>query len=178
MSSVLETVDAGEGRQVLIRPAEPKDAQGWIDLMIDVSREGPLTAVEDVQIKKGQLARFFRSGTWVSHQAYLAAAHEDSLVGQLTLRRDFGAYRHLAELGMSVAKDYRRVGIGKALIRGAIKWAEEFGVEKVTLMVFPHNKPALEIYRAMGFVEEGLRKKHAKLSYGYEDLIEMSYFLK
>jgi RimJ/RimL family protein N-acetyltransferase len=178
VSSVLETVDAGEGRQVVIRPAEPGDAQGWIDLMIDVSREGPLTAVEDVQIKKGQLARFFRAGTWVGHQAYLAAAHDDALVGQLTLRRDFGAYKHTAELGMTVAKDYRRRGVGRALIRGAIKWAGDFGVEKITLMVFPHNQPALEIYRAMGFVEEGLRRKHAKLSYGYEDLIEMSYFLE
>lgn len=178
MNPVLETLSAGEGRLVEIRPAEPRDAQGWIDLMKKVAVEGPLIAVEEVQIRKGALARYFRGGTWTARQAYLVAAHDKLVVGQLSLKRDLGIYAHLAELGMSVADAFRGQGIGRALIRAAIRWAETFGVEKLTLMVFPHNERAINVYRSMGFEEEGHRKLHAKLSYGYEDLIEMSYFVK
>jgi putative acetyltransferase len=78
---------------------------------------------------------------------------------------------------MSVSADHRRKGVGAALIGGASEWARWAGVEKLTLMVFPHNEVAIKFYEANGFVREGLRRRHAKMAYGYEDLAEMSLFL-
>jgi RimJ/RimL family protein N-acetyltransferase len=42
----------------------------------------------------------------------------------------------------------------------AVTWAEEAGAHKVTLQVWPHNEAARALYRKVGFVEEGLLRRH------------------
>lgn len=162
------------GNNVEIRPAHPREAGRWIELLSRVAAEGRYIAIERVTTTRRQLARSFRAGTWERNHAAIIAATHSEVVGQLTLFRERGVYGHVAELGMSVAPEHRREGIGTALIEGAFDWAREFAVEKITLNVFPHNARALALYEKMGFVREGLRVRHAKLSYGYEDLIEMA----
>lgn len=160
--------------RVQVRPAEPQDAQGWLDLMRDVAAEGRFTAVERVDVSRRWLAREFRTHAWSYHRAAIAAVAGAEVVGQLTMYRDNGIHRHTAELGMSVAAKFRELGVGTALIDGAFDWCRRFEVEKAYLHVFPHNERAIRLYERMGFEREGLRKRQAKLSYGYEDLILMS----
>ncbi len=170
------TLDAPGGR-IVIRPAEPADAAGWIKLMSDVAAEGRYIAVERVEMTKRSLARNFRLGTWTPARGAIAALEGQAVVGELTLFREHGIHRHTAELGMSVAATHRRIGVGTALIEGALDWARAFDVEKISLHVFPHNERAISLYRKMGFEQEGLRHRQAKLSYGYEDLILMARFV-
>jgi ribosomal protein S18 acetylase RimI-like enzyme len=47
----------------------------------------------------------------------------------------------------------RRQGIGEALIRYAERIAPHYGVESLTLSVLLHNKPAIALYRKLGFRE-------------------------
>jgi RimJ/RimL family protein N-acetyltransferase len=43
----------------------------------------------------------------------------------------------------------------------ALNWARTAGITKVELEVFPHNAPAIALYRKLGFEEEGkLRKRY------------------
>jgi RimJ/RimL family protein N-acetyltransferase len=162
---------------VVVRAAMAKDAQGVIDLLETVASEGRLIALEQVDATRRSMARYLRGAAWAARAAHLVGVAGEEVVGQLSAIRDRGIYGHLAEIGMSVGVKWRRRGIATALIEGAVDWARAFDVEKLTLMVFPHNEPAIALYRKMGFVEEGLRRRHAKMSYGYEDLMEMSLFL-
>jgi RimJ/RimL family protein N-acetyltransferase len=83
-----------------------------------------------------------------------------------------------AELGMLVAAGWRGRGVGSALVAAAIELAHERGVHKVTLGVFPHNAPAIALYRKFGFVEEGRRIKHIRRQSGeLWDLIDMGLLL-
>lgn len=169
------TLVRGLSTEVKLRPAVPADAGGWIDLLEEVAAEGHFIALEQFSMSKRHLARYLRFGAWSNESAAIAAVSEGvRIVGQLTLVRDRGIYKHLAELGMSITASYRGMGLGTAMIEGAFEWARTFGVEKLCLNVFPHNERAIALYEKMGFEREGMRSRHAKLSYGYEDLIEMS----
>ncbi|MCA1838787.1 MAG: GNAT family N-acetyltransferase [Actinobacteria bacterium] len=160
-----------------MRPATGKDAGGWIALLRTVSEEGRFLALENVGGKSRALVRHLRYESWTQDSASIVAIEQEKVVGQTTMFRQKGAWSHIAELGMSVAASHRRIGVGSGLIDGAVDWAHDFDVEKIVLNVFPHNQAAIALYEKKGFIREGLRKRHAKLSYGYEDLIEMSLWV-
>jgi ribosomal protein S18 acetylase RimI-like enzyme len=60
------------------------------------------------------------------------------------------------ELGMLVRGDRRGQGIGDALVRACVAWAEGRGAREVVLHVFPHNTPAIALYRKHGFEERAV----------------------
>ena len=68
--------------------------------------------------------------------------------------------RHRAGVGIDVNKDYRRQGIGTALMKDIIVWADANpDVHRLELEVFTPNIRALQLYLKLGFVIEGTRHK-------------------
>jgi ribosomal protein S18 acetylase RimI-like enzyme len=60
-------------------------------------------------------------------------------------------YGHV--LGMLVDERYRGLGIGKALLDRGLAWARGHGLADISLLVFPHNRRAIALYRSAGFEE-------------------------
>jgi RimJ/RimL family protein N-acetyltransferase len=85
------------------------------------------------------------------------------VVGMLTA---FARGSGVAELGMSVDADLRGRGLGTALLQACIDWARSFGLHKLALEVFPHNKAAIGLYRKAGFEEEGRLREHYRRANG------------
>lgn len=54
-------------------------------------------------------------------------------------------------VSIAVRKEFRRHGIGEALLREAIKRLRARGKKKVALEVRVSNEPALELYKKLGF---------------------------
>ncbi|WP_328043105.1 GNAT family N-acetyltransferase [Neobacillus mesonae] len=55
--------------------------------------------------------------------------------------------------------------MGKLLIKELLNWAEHNPlIEKVSLGVLSTNQRAIELYKSMGFVEEGRKIKEVKFS--------------
>lgn len=167
-------MDAGT---VQVRPARAQDASGWIELLTEVSREDRYILLESVTTTRREMARAFRFTAWAPDSGAVVAVFNGAVVGQLTLARNRTIYHHLAEIGMSVHAGFRGKGVGLALMEGAKDWARAFGVEKLCLNVVPDNARAIRFYEKAGFITEGLRKGHARMSYGYEDLQEMSLWV-
>jgi RimJ/RimL family protein N-acetyltransferase len=65
-----------------------------------------------------------------------------------------------AALGMQVAEEYRARGVGTALLRATVEWAQAKDAHKVTLQVWPHNEQARRLYERFGFLEEGRLRRH------------------
>ena len=55
--------------------------------------------------------------------------------------------------------DYRRQGIGVALLQAAFAFAKEKHIQSFFLEVRASNLPAQTLYRSAGFTQVGLRKK-------------------
>ena len=115
-----------------------------------------------------------RAASWTLDGTFVAVAG-DEIVGSLHLelsRHGFG------EIGMAVAREWRGLGVGSALLAAAIEWARERGLHKLSLSVFAHNEAAVALYRKFGFIEEGHRvKQYRRASGELWDSIEMGLLL-
>ncbi len=63
-------------------------------------------------------------------------------------------------LNIAADPDYRRRGVGTALLRAASVSAEEMGLGAITLEVRESNNEARAFYRRHGFVATGLRRSY------------------
>lgn len=57
-------------------------------------------------------------------------------------------------LGIAVATDFRRQGIGSALLKRAEEWARENGAGSMRLNSGESRKKAHEFYRALGYIDD------------------------
>ncbi len=74
-----------------------------------------------------------------------------------------------------VHDDYRRRGIGKALLEALIEAADRWlGIARLELTVFTDNEAAIGLYRQAGFVTEGVLKSYALRDGDYADVFAMA----
>jgi putative acetyltransferase len=162
-----------------IRSAEPSDAEQLTRLAAAVSAEpeGWLISVAGEWRSAGDERRYLKALRRYPHAAVFVAERGDgTLVGRLSIGRDpHPASTHVADVGLMVAADARRQGVGTAMLQAAIDWARSAGVRKVELHVFPWNEAAIRLYEAFGFEREGFRKGHYRRGNEYVDAILMAY---
>lgn len=118
---------------------------------------------------------------WVEHhllgesRLLLVARIDGELVGVLNC--EAGAVKRLShhgEFAMSVAKGFREQGIGDALLRVFIDWAEANPkIEKVSLSVLGDNERALKLFAKMKFTIQGVRRREVKVAPGH--YLDMHY---
>ena len=162
---------------VVIRRAEPADAAALVELAREVTAEpeGWLITTNSWR-SAGDERRYLRAIRRHPDAAVFVADDDGALVGRLSIGRDpHPSSRHVADLGVMVAKSHRRRGIGWALLEAAAEWARGTGIRKLELHVFPHNEGAIALYERFGFRREGYRRAHFLRSDGYADAILMAY---
>jgi RimJ/RimL family protein N-acetyltransferase len=160
-----------------VRPATPWDARSFFEMFAAVCAEGRWIRSEaptgSVRHYRRQFAR-----SWTSDEASLVAVAGPEVIGHLSVaREEHPATRHVASLGMAVAREWRGRGVGSALLEEAVRWAREVGVEKLALTVYPDNGAARRLYERFGFELEGRLSGHSKLSNGYRDELVMGLWL-
>ena len=89
-----------------------------------------------------------------------AFSDEGELTGTITLRRDTHVKSaHKAYVyAMYVLPQYRRQGVGRALMEAVIAGARELGLTWINLTVNHANKEAVRLYESCGFEMFGLEK--------------------
>jgi RimJ/RimL family protein N-acetyltransferase len=160
----------------LVRPATPADAPALVKLGRAVGSEAEGWLVSDHDWRSaGDERRYLRSLRRYPHAAVFVAETSTGIVGRLSIARDsHPASFHVADLGLMVAAGHRRQGVGTALMGEAERWARDAGVRKLELHVFPHNAPAIALYRKLGFRREGYRRAHYRRGETYVDAILMA----
>jgi RimJ/RimL family protein N-acetyltransferase len=165
---------------VIIRRAGAMDAEGLSELgdAVGSEPEGWLVTTNGWRNAADE-RRYLRAIRRFPHAAVFVAEDEGRIVGRLSIARDqHPASRHVADLGLMVAASHRRRGIGRALLRTAVEWAQESEVRKLELHVFPYNEAAIALYERFGFVKEGHRRAHYRRGDEYVDAILMALEIK
>lgn len=99
----------------------------------------------------------------------------DRVVGWgLVIPSSMFGFTHTAELVMGVHRDYRKQGIGRRLMDGVIEKAWQSGLERIELIVWADNQPAIALYEKLGFQHEGVLRNYRYLDGEYTDAIMMA----
>jgi len=166
---------------IVVRPAEPPDADQLVRLAAAVGREpGEWLLTTETWRSAADARRYLKAVRRHSDAAVFVAVDDDvgRVVGRLSVARDpHPASAHVADLGLMVAAEYRRRGIGRSLLATAVEWARAADVRKLELHVFPWNEPAIRLYEEFGFEREGVRRGHYSRDGADVDALLMAYHL-
>lgn len=173
----MKTIQLKNQRELVIRPTVKKDAPRVIDYIHQVAGESDfLTFGEgefDISIEKEEeiIENVYNS----SNSLFLVAEISDEIVGNLTF---MGGRRsrvsHFGEFGVSVAKDYWGLGIGRQLLVYLIEWAQETKIiRKINLKVRTDNTRAITLYENLGFMKEGTITRFFYMNDRFYDVYEM-----
>ena len=175
-SLAFETKD---GRKGLIRPAVPGDARPVIAATRQAAEESPRTILSTpADIWSPREWRRHRLD-WSESGVTLVAEVAGVVVGSLSCHRERRTpLRHGAEIGLTVARDHRGIGVGRALLRGVEEWARDKRVDRIQLTVYPHNEKAIALYKAAGYEIEGVIRGAVRFPEGDLDLVLMSKLLQ
>ena len=93
------------------------------------------------------------------NSVFLMAFEEDKAIGYVGLSAvlDEGYMGNLA-----VVDEYRRKGIGRALMKELLRICKDKDFSFVTLEVRESNLPAINLYLSLGFERVGVRKNYYK----------------
>ena len=105
---------------------------------------------------------------------HLAAFKDGEIIGDGSLTGLPRRMSHRAELGLSVKKAYWNQGVGSALMRRLIQYAEENGIELLSLEVRSDNIRAVRLYESFGFQRIGTSPAYFKIDGRYADF-ELMY---
>ena len=139
--------------------------EGDIDIVLDIEKQSnpfPWTIKNFKDcIEKGYYSLVLKEAKQVIGFAILSVSTEES---------------HLLNIGLTALR--RGQGLGRELLEKMIMAAEVMGSKKIFLEVRVSNIIAIDLYKASGFKEIGLRKNYYRLKDGREDAILMSKSLK
>lgn len=119
---------------------------------------------------------FLKRKTESENEVELVAEIDGKIVGTAGIEAVGAKYkvRHRAELGISVAKEFWGLGIGRALIAACIECARSAGYIQLELSVVAENERAISLYKAFGFSEYGRNPKgFNSRTAGFQELVYM-----
>ncbi|MDS0526005.1 GNAT family N-acetyltransferase [Clostridium sp. SHJSY1] len=172
-----------EGKNLawLLRSPTKDDAAELSKLRVKIDGE---TENLDREFGEGLLTRedfeeLIHEDSKAEKNIFLIAEVDGKIVGFSRLEgNNLSRFRHKAEFGICILKEYWGFGMGKILIENILEFAKSADIKKVSLYVVETNTKAIELYKKYGFVEEGILKKDRIHKDGhYYNTVVMAKFL-
>jgi RimJ/RimL family protein N-acetyltransferase len=138
-----------DGLRVCLRPLTPKDRDALVALFSSLPSE-------ELQYFRSNVANPEVVAHWAEQPDYtsifpLVAVVGDRIVGNSTLHLGKGYTRHVAEIRIFLAKDFRRHGIGTAMIKAQIEIARKMGLHQVIAEVVESRPQVIHAFERLGF---------------------------
>lgn len=75
----------------------------------------------------------------------------DHIIAVATMHFMTGVHRHIAEVRIVVGKDYRKLGLGSALIKELIDAGNRLGIHYLRAEILAESELAIKAFRQLGF---------------------------
>jgi ribosomal protein S18 acetylase RimI-like enzyme len=133
-------INSAKEFQIFINTLVAEDAKLLMNKKIDLKGEKDFlrSTIKSVKNKK---------------RVYFVARDNKKVVGTVSL--ELGAWRksHIGRLGIAIIDGYRGIGLGKHLMLEAMKLSRKMmpTIKLFQLEVYDNNKPAIGLYKKLGF---------------------------
>lgn len=171
-----------DGRKIVLRNPEPKDAQSLLDYMKQVSEETHYLVryPEEVKMSLQEEENFVERVGHSEKDIMMTAFVGDKVIGNTSIMR-FGEqikFRHRGSLAIALVKEYWNSGLGTIMMKEVLSYAKEAGFEQVELGVYEDNERAIHLYEKIGFEKCGIIPRAFKLKDDtYRDEVQMIYYI-
>lgn len=166
------------GMECCLRNGEKQDGQAVFDNFNLTHGETDylLSYPDENSFDVAQESRFLKEKAESENEIELVAVVDGAIAGTAGIEAIGTKYkvRHRAEFGISVAKDFWGLGIGRALLAACIECARAAGYIQLELNVVAENTRAIAMYQKAGFVEYGRNPKgfNSRMT-GFQEVIYM-----
>lgn len=144
-----ELVTLKDGASVLLRPMTLEDRQRLTDLFTPISEEDLRYLRDDVR-DRSVMEAWFESLDYTQVLPLIALV-KDRMVGQATLHFRQGPERHIGELRIFLAKDFRRRGLGTRMLNTLIDLAHSQNLEILLAEVVADQSKVIKAFQNLGF---------------------------
>ncbi|MBG9986401.1 GNAT family N-acetyltransferase [Facklamia sp. DSM 111018] len=163
-----------------IRQAEPIDARAILGLMRHVGRDtkyltfGPEGSFLNVKQERQLIEQYAQA----ERSILLVIEVDEQIIGIANLAvLDNDKQSHVAEVGISIIKEYWGYGIGRIALESLIEFATSVGIMVLTLEVVIENQRAINLYKRLGFEIKGTLSKRLRSGQLYFDSYVMEKIL-
>ena len=167
-----------------IRPLTDADADIYHALRLRALKEHPASFAQPYESQAAtpmaDVARRLRETTEAPHDFILGAFLDDTLIGMVGFSRERGErVLHKGSIwGMYIAAEAQGQGLGRALMRDAIRRAKDMpGLQQIGLGVISGNDYARSLYTSLGFQSCGIERRAILVNGEYHDDEYMQLFL-
>jgi RimJ/RimL family protein N-acetyltransferase len=176
------TLATRDGQGFVVRSARPNESGALFDHYMMIRAREPEVNVEEADEwqASGESVRRLIEGLERAPNGFLLVADAGRIVAALSVEGGrFRKTRHVGEVGVSVAREWRRRGVARRLMETAIETARTSPeLLRLSLRVFSSNEPAVRLYESMGFLVEGRRPGHLRVRGREDDLVLMGFPLR
>ncbi len=144
-----QVVILNDGKRILLRPLMKDDKDALIALFEPL---GP----EDLKFMHSNVRNRELVSSWAENIEYkktlpIVAVINDRIVGDATLAFRTGPGRHIADLRIFLSKEFRRCGLGSALLRALIDLARKIGLQQVYAEIVADQTKVINAFKQLGF---------------------------
>ena len=162
---------------ITVRRATPNDAAAFARIMGDPAVYPGLMQLPYTNEELWR-TRLVEGTVPAKPDLLLAAELDGAVVGTAGLHPAAATQirrRHVAAIGISVAVEAQRQGVGSALMQAMCDYADRWmGVLRIELIVYTDNAVAIALYRKFGFEIEGRCRGYAMRDGQFADAFSMA----
>ena len=156
---------------MIIRDAVEADLPAIVEIY-NAAIRGRISTAQLDPVSVEERLPWFREHSPESHPLW-AAAIDGRIAGWLSFHPFIPrcAYRGTAEISVYVGEQFRRLGVGRALLEKAIAHSPRLEISALVGCIFGHNEPSLRLFGRMGFEHWGLLPRIARVDEIERDLV-------
>lgn len=170
-----------KGEKIIIRRTKKSDAKALIEYLNIIGGESDFLTFGPGQFHMTveQEEEFIENTLKKNNALSILAEINGRVVGNLIF---IGGPRertaHVGEFGISVLKEYWGNGIGEELIKFLIDWSKTSGIiRKINLRTRIDNTRGINLYKKLGFSEEGVIKRDLLINGEFYDSLAMGILI-